>query len=122
MENGQAQRRVGRLRQYTTWLRPELESAPADPWSYVGQLKFDTHLHDPVALRFLVEKAGSGNVLIGTDCSFLSCTPSPMGELREALHRQVYRAAHHKRQQRLGLNELECQECTRKADTISRLT
>lgn len=76
---------VGRLRHYITWVRPELEGAPADPWSYVGQLKFDTHLHDPVALRFLVEKAGPGNVLIGTDCSFLSCTPSPMGELREAL-------------------------------------
>jgi aminocarboxymuconate-semialdehyde decarboxylase len=75
---------VGRLRHYTTW-RPELADAPADPWSYVGQLKFDTHLHDPVALRFLIEKAGSGNVLIGTDCSFPSCTPSPMGELREAL-------------------------------------
>jgi aminocarboxymuconate-semialdehyde decarboxylase len=75
---------VGRLRHYTTW-RPELAGAPADPWSYVGQLKFDTHLHDPVALRFLVEKAGPANVLIGTDCSFPSCTPSPMGELREAL-------------------------------------
>jgi aminocarboxymuconate-semialdehyde decarboxylase len=75
---------VGRLRHYTTW-RPELADAPADPWSYVGQLKFDTHLHDPVALRFLIEKAGSANVLIGTDCSFPSCTPSPMAELREAL-------------------------------------
>jgi aminocarboxymuconate-semialdehyde decarboxylase len=75
---------AGRLRHYTTW-RPELAGAPADPWSYVGQLKFDTHLHDPVALRFLVEKAGSGNVLIGTDCSFPSCTPAPMTELREAL-------------------------------------
>jgi aminocarboxymuconate-semialdehyde decarboxylase len=75
---------AGRLRHYATW-RPELADAPADPWSYVGQLKFDTHLHDPVALRFLVEKAGPGNVLIGTDCSFPSCTPSPMEELREAL-------------------------------------
>jgi aminocarboxymuconate-semialdehyde decarboxylase len=75
---------VGRLRHYATW-RPELADAPADPWSYVGQLKFDTHLHDPVALRFLVEKAGASNVLIGTDCSFPSCTPAPMEELREAL-------------------------------------
>lgn len=75
---------VGRLRHYATW-RPELAEAPADPWSYVGQVKFDTHVHDPVALRFLVEKAGPANVLIGTDCSFPSCTPSPMDELREAL-------------------------------------
>jgi len=39
-------------------------------------------------------------------------------ELRVALHRQVYRASHHKRQQVLGKNELECAECTRKADGI----
>jgi aminocarboxymuconate-semialdehyde decarboxylase len=75
---------VGRLRHYTTW-RPELADAPQDPWSYVGQIKFDSHVHDPVALRFLIEKAGSANVLIGTDCSFPSCTPAPMAELRLAL-------------------------------------
>jgi serine O-acetyltransferase len=40
-------------------------------------------------------------------------------ELRLALHRQVYRAAHHKRQQSLGKNELECVECASKADTIT---
>jgi aminocarboxymuconate-semialdehyde decarboxylase len=75
---------VGRLRHYTTW-RPELADSPEDPWSYVGQIKFDSHLHDPEALRFLVNKAGASNVLIGTDCSFPSCTPSPMGELQAAL-------------------------------------
>src|SRR5215468_7164838 len=37
-------------------------------------------------------------------------------ELRTALHRQVYRAHHHKRQQQLGRNDLECAECTHKAD------
>jgi serine O-acetyltransferase len=40
-------------------------------------------------------------------------------ELRLALHRQVYRAAHHKRQQSLGRSELECVECADKADTIT---
>jgi serine O-acetyltransferase len=40
-------------------------------------------------------------------------------ELRVALHRQVYRAAHHKRQQMLGRSELECSECTKKADAIA---
>lgn len=39
-------------------------------------------------------------------------------ELREALHRQVYRALHHKRQQALGLADLECAECSGKADLI----
>ncbi|HSN24902.1 MAG TPA: hypothetical protein VLT45_01420 [Kofleriaceae bacterium] len=40
-------------------------------------------------------------------------------ELRVALQRQVYRAAHHKRQQALGRNELECADCTRKANEIT---
>ncbi|NVB83483.1 MAG: serine acetyltransferase [Kofleriaceae bacterium] len=40
-------------------------------------------------------------------------------ELRVALHRQVYRALHHKRQQMLGRNELECADCTRKAQDIT---
>src|SRR4051812_11146565 len=40
-------------------------------------------------------------------------------ELRTALHRQVYRAGHHKRQQMLGRSDLECSECTRKADSIT---
>src|SRR5690606_22525280 len=42
-----------------------------------------------------------------------------LGELRVALHRQVYRALHHRRQQALGRNELECAECTRNADSIT---
>jgi serine O-acetyltransferase len=40
-------------------------------------------------------------------------------ELRHALHRQVYRAMHHKRQQELGKSDLECADCTRRADAIS---
>jgi serine O-acetyltransferase len=40
-------------------------------------------------------------------------------ELRMALHRQVYRASHHKRQQLLGKNELECAECTARATEIT---
>jgi serine O-acetyltransferase len=42
-----------------------------------------------------------------------------VAELRFALHRQVYRAAHHRRQQMLGRNERECAECTRNADNIT---
>ena len=40
-------------------------------------------------------------------------------ELRLALHRQIYRASHHKRQQALGRSDLECTECTEKANEIS---
>ncbi|HSD91204.1 MAG TPA: hypothetical protein VLB44_26960, partial [Kofleriaceae bacterium] len=42
-----------------------------------------------------------------------------LDELRIALHRQVYRALHHKRQQELGKNELECADCTRSAHEIT---
>ena len=40
-------------------------------------------------------------------------------ELRLALHRQVYRAVHHKRQQVLGRSDLECVDCASKADTVT---
>jgi aminocarboxymuconate-semialdehyde decarboxylase len=75
---------AGRLRHYSTFM-PGLRDAPKDPWAFVGQLKFDSHLHDPVALEFLIKKAGDDNVLIGTDCTFQSATPAPMEELRAAL-------------------------------------
>jgi serine O-acetyltransferase len=39
-------------------------------------------------------------------------------ELRTELHRQVYRALHHKRQQQLGLAELECRDCSTRSDAI----
>jgi aminocarboxymuconate-semialdehyde decarboxylase len=74
----------GRLRHYSTFVA-ELADAPMDPWSYVGQIKFDSHLHDPEALKFLIGKAGKENVLIGSDCSFLSATPRPVEELRKAV-------------------------------------
>lgn len=41
-------------------------------------------------------------------------------ELRAALHKQVYRANHHKRQQSLGKNDLECAECTENATLITQ--
>lgn len=41
-----------------------------------------------------------------------------IAELRIALHRQVYRALHHKRQQVLGRSDLECDDCTGQADAI----
>ena len=39
--------------------------------------------------------------------------------LRTSLHDQVYRAMHHKKQQVLGLAELECIECAARAETIT---
>ena len=42
-----------------------------------------------------------------------------LDELRVALHKQIYRANHHKRQQLLGKNDLECAECTHKAEVTT---
>jgi serine O-acetyltransferase len=42
-----------------------------------------------------------------------------LSELHRALHRQVYRGIHHRRQVQLGRNELECVDCTHRADTIT---
>jgi serine O-acetyltransferase len=42
-----------------------------------------------------------------------------VSDLRGTLHHQIYRASHHKRQQELGRSDLECEECTHKADGIT---
>jgi serine O-acetyltransferase len=42
-----------------------------------------------------------------------------LDELRAAMHRQIYRATHHRKQQKLGRNELECAACTRTAETLT---
>ena len=61
---------------------PHRTAEPETVFAHLGPTN-SGKTHD--ALRFLVEKAGPGNVLIGTDCSFPSCTPFPMAELKEAL-------------------------------------
>jgi aminocarboxymuconate-semialdehyde decarboxylase len=74
---------VGRLRHNSGW-HPALKGAPADPWSYVGRLKFDSQTHDSRALRYLIEVAGAENVFVGSDCSFDTATPQPVAELAAA--------------------------------------
>jgi aminocarboxymuconate-semialdehyde decarboxylase len=73
----------GRLRHYISQ-GAGLADAPAEPWSYVGRLKFDSFLHDVPALEFLIKKAGAANVMIGTDCSFRSATAAPVADVRLA--------------------------------------
>ena len=58
---------------------------PDDPWSYVGRIKFDTNLHDAKAIAFLVNMAGSQNVLLGTDSPFGSALPNTIDVLASAL-------------------------------------
>lgn len=75
---------AGRLRHART-VRPELASAPADPWAYRGQILVDTITHDTEALRYLVSRMGAENVLMGTDAPFDMATPRPMEALTEAV-------------------------------------
>jgi aminocarboxymuconate-semialdehyde decarboxylase len=75
---------VGRLRNYIR-VRDSLRDLPADPWSYVGRIKFDSLVYDIDTLRFLVQKAGAENIMIGTDCSFSSAPIAPVDELRAAI-------------------------------------
>lgn len=55
----------------------------------------------------------------GTPASLRDIIRARIIELRLALHRQVYRAAHHKRQQSLGRSDLECVECAGNAEAIT---
>jgi aminocarboxymuconate-semialdehyde decarboxylase len=75
---------AGRLRHART-VRPELASAPPDPWAYPGQVVTDAITHDADALRYLVLKLGAENVVMGTDLPFDMATPHPMAALEEAL-------------------------------------
>jgi aminocarboxymuconate-semialdehyde decarboxylase len=75
---------AGRLKHART-VRPELQQSPADPWAYVGQIKFDTITHDPQALAYLVSRVGAENVYMGTDLPFDMATPEPMKALNDAV-------------------------------------
>jgi aminocarboxymuconate-semialdehyde decarboxylase len=74
---------VGRLRHART-VRPELESAPPDPWAYRDRLFFDIITHEPAALAYLIERAGRDRVVMGTDLPFDMATPDPVGLLEAA--------------------------------------
>jgi aminocarboxymuconate-semialdehyde decarboxylase len=74
----------GRLRHAAT-VRAELASSPPDPYAYFGRIFVDTITHDAAALRFLVERVGAGNVVMGTDLPFDMATPEPVAALEEAV-------------------------------------
>lgn len=75
---------AGRLAHART-VRPELAGAPGNPGSFFGRLYFDTITHDARALRFLVDRAGLDQVVLGTDLPFDMAVTRPVTALREAL-------------------------------------
>ncbi|MBI4189417.1 MAG: amidohydrolase [Betaproteobacteria bacterium] len=75
---------AGRLRHSRT-NRPELAEAPENPWAYLPQIWFDTITHDVAALRYLVQRVGVSQVVMGTDMPFDVAPHEPMRELLEAV-------------------------------------
>jgi aminocarboxymuconate-semialdehyde decarboxylase len=75
---------AGRLR-HSMGNRPELESAPKDPWAYLPQIWFDTITHDVAAIRYLVERVGLSQVVVGTDLPFDVAPERPWDEIVEAV-------------------------------------
>jgi aminocarboxymuconate-semialdehyde decarboxylase len=80
----------GRLRHAAT-VRPELADSPQDPHAYFGRIAADTITHDAAALRFLVERVGARNVVMGTDLPFDMATPEPVAALEEAVDAETAR-------------------------------
>lgn len=75
---------AGRLVHART-VRPELAEAPENAWDYFGRLYFDTITHDARALRYLVDRVGLDNVVLGTDLPFDMALAKPVQTLTEAL-------------------------------------
>ena len=66
---------IGRIEQGFR-MRPDLVATdnPRNPREYLKRLYFDSCVHDPQALRYLLELAGAERVMLGTDYPF------PLGE------------------------------------------
>jgi aminocarboxymuconate-semialdehyde decarboxylase len=75
---------LGRLR-HARGVRPELAEAPIDPFSFLGQLYFDTITHDDEALAYLVSRVGSSQVMLGTDLPYDMAMREPVETLQRAL-------------------------------------
>jgi len=54
------------------------------PSAYLDRLFYDTLLHDPAALRYLVSRVGLDRLVIGTDDGFPPADHDPLGSLRRA--------------------------------------
>ena len=65
-------------------VRPEARRCEHAPSSYLRKLWFDTVVHDPAALRHLVEVAGESRVLLGSDFPFDMGLDDPVNEIRSA--------------------------------------
>jgi aminocarboxymuconate-semialdehyde decarboxylase len=58
--------------------------AQRTPSAYAGQMVYDSIVHAPKALRFLIDVVGLDNVALGTDYSFPPADMEPLALLRSA--------------------------------------
>jgi aminocarboxymuconate-semialdehyde decarboxylase len=58
--------------------------AAKTPSAYARQMTYDSIVHAPKALRFLIDIAGMDNVVLGTDYSFTPADMEPLALLRSA--------------------------------------
>ncbi len=66
-------------------VRSDARGCAEPPSAYIRRLWFDSLVHDPVVLRHLVETAGPGRVLLGSDYPFDMGAEDPLNRLRAAL-------------------------------------
>jgi len=65
-------------------VRPEARRCEHAPSTYLRKIWFDTVVHDPHALRTLVEVAGGSQVVLGSDYPFDLGSPDPVAAVGEA--------------------------------------
>lgn len=65
-------------------VRPDARGCAHEPSSYLKRIWFDTVVHDPIALRRLVETAGGGRVVLGSDYPFDMGLDDPVSFVRSA--------------------------------------
>jgi aminocarboxymuconate-semialdehyde decarboxylase len=65
-------------------VRPEAQRCAHAPSTYLPKIWFDTVVHDPEALRRLVEVAGESRVLLGSDYPFDMGLDNPVEFIEEA--------------------------------------
>lgn len=65
-------------------VRPEARRCAHEPSSYLKKIWFDTVVHDPIALRRLVETVGGSRVVLGSDFPFDMGLDDPVAFVRSA--------------------------------------
>lgn len=65
-------------------VRPDARGCAHEPSSYLRRIWFDTVVHDPAVLRSLIEVAGPGQVVLGSDFPFDMGRDDPVGFVRGA--------------------------------------